>query len=909
MSATAPWSVKGIDPKAREIAKDLARRSGMTLGEWLNSMIMDEPEDDGVTPLPRRSAIPDPYDRRARRRRLDDAYEGQSGNEGINALILELGERLEEAERRSASAIQGIDQAVAGLMRRMDTSREQDSQRERRLDDVARELRDGHQRLKQLEAREAGAGADDLKARLDRAQDATHMALQGLERSFAALDKRLGSLEARPSHDDGQLAQLAETLGRQIEANRQDMLSRLEKVGDTSRLARAEQTLGKLVRQTAAAELKSARAVEAMGHEIMRIAQNMNGRMQTLEQASASENSTTLDMRLAELGRVLDEKLDREIARHSQSVENRLSRQEDQNALALERLGGEITRISDRLSERISQTERRSTQAIDDIGRRLAESSEKLERRSEDVSGEMAERLRQSEERTRRLLEEAREVRARREAAAHHAAPRLTSAAPPAAMAFDDVPDFIADDQPAVSLFGAAPTDEWLPQQAEPDDWRASALATNPIDAPLPEAQATDGWADTVAAEMAVEPFPTHDDLRPFGSLEDELDTDASPVAEADDLQADAEADDFPSIFASSGHELAADQSDADTSQAVTDAIDEQVFAEPAQIPAHEREAAESFLGALAAEMEASQEAAEPSTRDVIDQARAAIVDDVPEVAPRKTFGLGKLRKKGGTSALQQKLDRKAARDGSTVGQALKVSALAMLVVGGGGYGTLKLLKDQDIDFGQAASAPPAAPMAALALDATPTDAVPSKEVAETEGAAIFKRAELLLDNGDMSGLEPMKRAAELGYVPAQMRLAAIYTEGAAGIEADVVEARAWVRRAAEAGEPKAMQHYATLLYDGTGGERDEKSAVYWMRKSAEAGRVDSQYNVAHLYEKGVKGGPANKIEAMTWYMIAARRGDQQALAAIQRLTPELKPEQRAAARNAADNFTVPPVS
>ena len=44
MTSGAPWSVKGIDPKAREVAKDLARRSGMTLGEWLNRMIL---EDDG----------------------------------------------------------------------------------------------------------------------------------------------------------------------------------------------------------------------------------------------------------------------------------------------------------------------------------------------------------------------------------------------------------------------------------------------------------------------------------------------------------------------------------------------------------------------------------------------------------------------------------------------------------------------------------------------------------------------------------------------------------------------------------------------------------------------------------------------------------------------------------------------
>ena len=46
MSAGAPWSVKGIDPKAREVAKDLARRSGMTLGEWLNRVILEDDVPD-----------------------------------------------------------------------------------------------------------------------------------------------------------------------------------------------------------------------------------------------------------------------------------------------------------------------------------------------------------------------------------------------------------------------------------------------------------------------------------------------------------------------------------------------------------------------------------------------------------------------------------------------------------------------------------------------------------------------------------------------------------------------------------------------------------------------------------------------------------------------------------------------
>ena len=119
MSAAAPWSVKGIDPKAREVAKDLARRSGMTLGEWLNSMIMDD-EEEGYATLPRRGPVADTYDRRHRARRLDDAYEVEDSQQRISASIDVIAARLEAAERRSTVAIQGVDQAVAGLMRRLD---------------------------------------------------------------------------------------------------------------------------------------------------------------------------------------------------------------------------------------------------------------------------------------------------------------------------------------------------------------------------------------------------------------------------------------------------------------------------------------------------------------------------------------------------------------------------------------------------------------------------------------------------------------------------------------------------------------------------------------------------------------------------------------------------------------------
>jgi localization factor PodJL len=48
MKFGVPWSVKGIRPEARETAREAARRSGMSLGEWLNSVILQQAEDDDM---------------------------------------------------------------------------------------------------------------------------------------------------------------------------------------------------------------------------------------------------------------------------------------------------------------------------------------------------------------------------------------------------------------------------------------------------------------------------------------------------------------------------------------------------------------------------------------------------------------------------------------------------------------------------------------------------------------------------------------------------------------------------------------------------------------------------------------------------------------------------------------------
>ena len=41
-----PWHVKGVHPDARDVAREAARRSGVSVGTWLNSLIIKAADED-----------------------------------------------------------------------------------------------------------------------------------------------------------------------------------------------------------------------------------------------------------------------------------------------------------------------------------------------------------------------------------------------------------------------------------------------------------------------------------------------------------------------------------------------------------------------------------------------------------------------------------------------------------------------------------------------------------------------------------------------------------------------------------------------------------------------------------------------------------------------------------------------
>lgn len=942
-AAAAPWSVKGIQPKAREIAKDLARRSGMTLGEWLNTIIMEDGDEDegGFTPLSRRAHAADSIERRGRSRRVDDAWgAGDEQLQRLGASIDAIAARLEAAERRSTVAIQGVDQAVSGLVRRLEGQDEAGKACGRRIDDIAEELREGHRRLRRFEqevgprtaetfgkvettmgalagrlydieerqrsgvnelrqrmdavekAAGPGVGADLLAQvgqRLDEAQNRTAEALRSLQTSFAGLDQRLRAAESRVEPEGAREAarfeKLAETLSRQVEGNRAEMMRRLDTAESEGRMDRIERAVLAIGDQVKASEESSARAVEAMGREVLRIAQNLNGRVQSIE--------TDTPVRFEQLSR----KVETDMGRLAQGIEQRLTAADDRNALALEKLGGEITRISDRLSERIAQSERRSQQALDDIGRRLADSSARIEQGYDRASGELAERMRMSEERTAALIAEARGNIERRAEPAPSAA-----AAPDSDWRTAAFPD---------SAFPGAPFSDAVfddPIYAEQQAWSADLAPPEPAPAPPPAAAlAADAVFDAVMRGPPTDDAPPVVAPAPFGSrpaesLADELGAPPRipaftppPLNPAPRSAADAPRDagpvEAPTAFGQGfGGADVSDALDAtaagghgsgDIDAGLDDFEGETDFVDP------------RALRAAAAQGRAS------STRQAIDAARAAMAAPAPEAPARSGFGL----KRGGKSRLQERLDKQAAKDGGTVRKALGASAIAVMLTAGGAYATGQLT-GSGLSFPGLSTDGDARPITALAVvPAAPTPA----ELAR--GEELYQQATDLLDAENDAGIETLKQAAATGYTPAQLHLAALYHDGAAGVAIDLPESRRWVRRAADGNDARGMYNYGMYLYEGVGGPANRGEALDWLKRAAERGLVDGQYNVARLYETGDEGIRPDLAEAYKWYLIAARAGDGDAQAAVERLRATVPAAARGKARAEADRFDVEPLA
>jgi hypothetical protein len=81
MKSGAPWKLKGRGPEGREIARAAARRSGTSVGEWLNRVIAAADDEDEEQPPPRDVD----HEPRRRRWRQGFRYQGRYNGRGSDA--------------------------------------------------------------------------------------------------------------------------------------------------------------------------------------------------------------------------------------------------------------------------------------------------------------------------------------------------------------------------------------------------------------------------------------------------------------------------------------------------------------------------------------------------------------------------------------------------------------------------------------------------------------------------------------------------------------------------------------------------------------------------------------------------------------------------------------------------------
>lgn len=811
MSAGAPWSVKGIDPKAREVAKDLARRSGMTLGEWLNRVILEDDLPEDVTAEtqfadrtfrisqepPRLTAVPDSPDLTRIAYALDritdrlEASETRTGLaiNGVEHSVRQALARIETNEREQRAATGRIE----GLLSEASAEQGQFADRLRRLESDTIGPRSAEV-LRALEARQAPAAPDALVEtvlqrlgdRLAMAEARTAAALEELNSSLGSLDRRLGSVERRPGDDvELKFEALGQVLTHRVEAVRAEVASRLEAAAGPE----VEARLAAMARTVREAERRSTQAVEEIGRQVLSMAEAVSRKLIDVDQRSAD---------------AIDQ-VGSEVARIAGAVELRLARGEHAQAEAFERLGAELARVTETLGERLATNERRSVEAFEAADADLDRFSQ---------------------------------------AVAHPAAPEPEpEVQPEPGLAFAPEPE----PEPEVAL-QAAPESEPA-ATTMPADLQTAALLEEarqrlgPPPEPEPEPAAVSG---------------------PFGAeLFSRAEIDEGPPVETIDapwrrLDLDVPEGDIPEVFAP-----------------INESEDEDLFAPAAPKPA--------------------PAAAELSTREVIDRARAA----ARAAGAAKPLDMSaKVEKRAASGRLFQGFGARAAarKQNSALQTALMVAGgAAFLSVGAAG---LTLMQDAPPQPTQAEISPfGAMPRAAVALSRPTPSSAPEAPPAAT--APVYAQVRADVEAGAPGAVGRLKALAEAGHPQAQLYLGQLYDLGDAGLARDPVEARRLVGLAAEAGDPNAMHNLGVFYFRGEGGAQDLANAAQWFHRAAEAGIVESQYNLGLLYRSG-SGVPKDLAQARRWFRAAAARGDADARRALAGLEPKAAPQSAAASRRPA---------
>lgn len=927
MSSAGPWSVKGIDPRARARAKTAARREGMTLGEWLNTVILDGGADSDGNPGWESNLENFP----------GFSSRNDEGDALLRGMVERLTERIDSTEQHSASFLNEVDRSISDLAERVENTDQtwrQDQQQTKALAEAARSAAESLAlRVKRIE--ESGGVADPqtlktfesafgkLAGRVFRnendslrsaeiMQSALDEFGQATEAATVSLQKRIESIEAgqtRITDDLRKSAGRSNDTGQVLHGlhNAADRLRR--RVEDTERLTNDaasvfEQSVARIDTRLRSLETRPFAADNG----------DLDRRFDLLSDELARVVADTRAQVARELEDAVSEPRVERLERALKSAETRIAATETTHSESLSRIGLEITRLARVMDDRITESEKKA-EALhhnDKADRELAqrfdavrnENRDAIKQLGEDVSAlgqSLNARVEQSETRAAEAIETATqtmseavtriEERQTAKAQENDLEDRLRQSEERTAKRIEDAIGGISE---RLELARTETEESLSPVQRamnaladrlesienrhiQPEPELESAPAPRPT--PLPTPAVRQSAFDTPDFNTPLSPPP--DAETPPGYDEDEVDDPfiiaeaATPPSRNTALESEAH-DEF--LDDNAGSENVPGSADAGMILQPMAPTDEPMRRQRPGQPQRSEPAPKSRapLGATAdADFLA---AARSRTRGDRSSSFDPYVTEGNEPEGGRNFLIAAsvLGFLAIASAAGLLLYNNFSGEPASAAEALSSEVLSDLVSA----------EPTGIEAGNSTDASqPAQPEA--------TQSAPAP-VTETEAAPVETSAPQQTATLDVSAQNDAPREVDLQAStatptatpePVVMTLPTLQQAAAAGDPVaryllgeerlsggDVAGAAALIRRAAEQNVPAAQYRYAKMLERGEGVEQDLPAARQWTRRAADAGHRRAMHNLGVMFATG-SGGEENMEEAARWFEEAALRG------------------------------------
>ena len=913
MKPGIPWSIKGVEPELREVAKSAARRSGMTLGEWLNSAINEQAipaEEGGAAASEPRSLISHhPIERAASKleniaaqlsklanRETEGSYRPLPSSEDQFQFAKVLG-RVENSERQSTEQFAAMNDRLATISRQI--TRAQPAKIEEApgflaLEKAVRNIVE-HLDVSEKRTRENMKSLQDrmgeMATRATGASSTQAPAFSQLENRLAELARKIEQ-PSTPAYSDQLRAQIEQLAGRidtvrdtaETLANRAQTQAVQEAQGELRAIEARVVGLLNEAKQTISHDQVGPAEFQHFRQEIDKI----NSRIDDSSRGSASDRDVNaLKVAIEQLSTKVAQnqqaqplaEIDRKVLEISQKLER--AEAAARNMPEMSELERRFAELDQRLSQSLQSP---SPQHSNELVQKLVEVDDRLARTEHQLS-----HLETIERAISQLYDTIEQNRKSTHDIAHDAASRMAEhvagQVATAPVSLTNAPEILALESglKAVREASAAAdhrnqeTLEAVHETLEHIVGKLNEIETAAIGQRLVQAAAP----AVHSAAPTLPTFATHDNfVAPVVEPrfeEPAMAARSEPAFAANEPIPEA-LEDLPSVFLSEPKpENFMDPIFAGAENPFASASDASV-----QAAAPEALSPDAGISDFVAAARRMHQASQNTTAHAL----AGIVPGKQPPKKAKGFTLPFLKPKTEGKAAKapaaqveplakpEMIAPKAANGND--GGKRRLMILGILLLAMATFATSNMLGRLHLSPTQAT--PAAVEQPAPAVEA-PATAQPQAAPQQPEPAPLAKTQQ----QGDASSALPPADPILTGALPAAKSSLDANAEAPApaatpsSVAIDAAIGPAKLRQAAAAGDSSAQFIVATHYLNGDTAPVDYAKAAYWYGKASAAGSAPAQYRLATLYERG-KGVDKNLAAALSWYERSASLGNVKAM-------------------------------